>query len=92
MRQSISTKYLGATNFRGSRVKATTSSGHTLTKEWDDGHNADWNHRNVAQRLADKLGWAGEWYGGGTERGCVFVNRDDMPDSFFFITKSERAA
>jgi hypothetical protein len=76
MYQGIVTKYLGATNFRGSRVKATSASGHTITLTWDDSHNSDWNHIEAALALATKLDWRGNWYGGaipGHDRGYAFV-------------------
>ena len=78
MRQSISTKYLGATNTRGSRVKAKSSSGLSLTLSWDDALNTDANHGAAALALATKLGWKGRWVAGGDRdgRGNVFVNDD----------------
>lgn len=51
----ILTKYLGPTNFRGSRVKATSGSGTTVTIAWDDELNIDENHAAAAMALAAKL-------------------------------------
>jgi hypothetical protein len=76
MRQSIATKYHGPTNTRGSRCKATSSSGLSLTVEWDDQLNSDDNHLAAAKALALKLGWRGSWVAGCTPTGCVFVNND----------------
>lgn len=78
MRQSISTKYLGATNYRGSRVKARSSSGLSLTVSWDDALGSDENHTAAARALAAKLGWSGRWVAGGASdgRGNVYVNDD----------------
>ena len=78
MRQSISTKYLGATDHRGSRVKAQSSSGLSLTMSWDDSVGTDENHSKAAEALARKLGWNGRWIGGADRdgRGNVFVNDD----------------
>ena len=78
MRQSISTKYLGATDRRGSRVKARSSSGLSLTLSWDDALDVDDNHRAAALALATKLKWQGRWIAGGDRdgRGNVYVNDD----------------
>ena len=76
MRQSIQTKYIGPTNTRGSRVSATSASGHRLTLEWDDAMNTDDNHKAAAQALARKLDWHGVWACGATPHGCVFVMQD----------------
>ena len=78
MRQSISTKYLGATNTRGYRVKAKSSSGLSLTLSWDDALNSDANHKAAAEALAVKLKWSGHWVAGADRdgRGSVYVNDD----------------
>jgi len=55
--QSISTRYLGPTDFRGSRVKAITSSGLSITISWDDALDLDGNHDAAAIALVRKLGW-----------------------------------
>lgn len=62
--QAIRTKYIGPTNVRGSRVKATAQAG-SITLQWDDRLNADANHAAAAKALATKLGWNyGKWIGG----------------------------
>jgi hypothetical protein len=75
--QAITTKYFGAGNVRGSRVKATCQAG-SITLGWDHAVNADANHTAAAQALATKLGWHGRWIGGGLPagNGCVFVCDD----------------
>lgn len=75
MRQSITTKYIGPTNFRGSRVKATASGGSTITLGWDDALNSDANHIAAANALMQKLGWDANnrLIGGDAPKGCVFV-------------------
>ena len=60
--QAITTKFLGCTDFRGSRVKATCEAG-SITLEWDHALNVEENHRAAAAALATKLGWTREWYG-----------------------------
>lgn len=78
MRQSINTRYIGPTNYRGSRVKARSSSGLSLTIGWDDALGTDENHRAAARALAVKLGWAGRWIAGAAAdgRGNVYVQDD----------------
>lgn len=67
--QAITTKYIGPTNFRGSRVKATAQAG-SVTIPWDCAHNADENHRLAARILATKLGWNyAEWISGWNHNG-----------------------
>lgn len=68
MRQAIVTKYLGPTNARGSRVKATCQAG-SVTLSWDDALDSEANHHAAAQALARKLGWSGRLIGGGLPDG-----------------------
>ena len=55
--QTITTKYIGPTNFRGSRVKATTESGISITLGWNDALNSEENHVGAAIALMRKLKW-----------------------------------
>ena len=82
---SITTKFLPATNHRGSRYRATAGEGgkgFTLTVEADHGLDSDGNHYRVARQLIERLGWFhddaradryADWFGGGTPTGYVFV-------------------
>lgn len=74
MRQAIVTKYIGPTNFRGSRVKAWCEAG-SVTLSWDDALDVNGNHTAAARRLATQLGWAGHYVGGGlpTKQGNCYV-------------------
>lgn len=54
--QAIVTKYLGPTNYRGARVKATCEAG-TMTIPWDDALDVEGNHDKAATCLAWKFGW-----------------------------------
>jgi hypothetical protein len=78
MFQAIVTKYIGPTNFRGSRVKATCQAG-SLTIPWDDALNADGNHRAACNALRMKLNW--------TERGPHKLVGGALPDgkSYAFV-------
>jgi len=83
MIQAITTKYLGPTDHRGSRVKAQCAAG-SITLEWDDSLNSDHNHQSAALSLAVQFDWSGRWIGGGNHDGtCVWVcDTADPRDSF----------
>lgn len=74
--QAIETKYFGPGNVRGSRIKATTSSGISLTQGLTYETKIELEHRRVAQALADKLRWKGRLISGETRKGMVFVFED----------------
>jgi len=69
--QAITTKYLGATNTLGSRIKATSESGESLTISYD--YSVDNSHIPAIKALKDKLGWDGKMVVGGTKDGYVAV-------------------
>ena len=56
MTQAITTKYLGPTNYRGSRIKAQAQAG-TITISWDDALNSEENHTAAAKALMTKFQW-----------------------------------
>jgi len=62
--QAITTKFLGPTNFRGSRIKARCEAG-TLLVSWNHALDSEANHKGAALALVKKLGWKGRWVGGG---------------------------
>lgn len=84
MFQAITTKYVGPSNVRGSRVKATASAG-SVTLHWDDALNSEQNHTAAAMALAKKYEWKGSYYGGGTEHGYVFVCADTNSSASFTV-------
>lgn len=57
MSQAITTKFLGPTDFRGSRVKATASAG-SATVSWDHSKDIEDNHRAAAEELCRRLDWS----------------------------------
>ena len=61
--QAIKTKYLGPTDHRGSRLKATASGG-SVTIPWDYELDTEGNHRYAALALCDKLQWRGRMISG----------------------------
>ena len=54
--QAITTRYLGPTNTRGARVKATCEAG-THTVSWDYALSSFENHAAAARALVALLGW-----------------------------------
>jgi len=83
--QAIVTKYLGPTNARSSRVKATCQAG-SMTIEWDPSLNSDRNQIAAAKKLATKFGWDGLWLMGYLPNGNgVFVLDDDIKRNSFFV-------
>lgn len=72
--QAIQTKYLGPTNHRGARIKATCDSG-SVTVSWDYSHNVEDNHRLAAEALSLKLGWLMVTHG--------TVHTGSLPDGSF---------
>ena len=78
--QAITTKYIGPTNARGSRVKAKAQAGN-VTIGWDSGLGVMDNHKAAAEALIRKLGWdkphyGNKWIGGGLPDGTgeVYIN------------------
>lgn len=67
--QAILTKYLGATDTKGSRVKAICAAG-SVTRAWDSALSVEDNHRAAACALVHELDWTvksgyeGQWVGG----------------------------
>jgi hypothetical protein len=74
--QAIVTKYIPASNVRGSRVKAITASGISLTLHYDSGLNSYENHVAAAEALQAKMKWPGDMVGGATKDGYAFTFRD----------------
>jgi hypothetical protein len=82
--QAITTKYIGPSNVRGSRVKAQCQAG-SITLEWDDSLNSERNHETAAKALAAKLDWRGKWRGGSPHDGhgfCFVCLEDPAPTGF----------
>lgn len=66
--QAIVTKYLPATNTKPSRIKATSSAG-SVTVSYSYDLDTEGCHRQAAQALCEKLGWAGQYVTGGLPNG-----------------------
>ncbi len=76
MRQAIQTRFLGPTNSRGARVRATCEAG-SVTVAWDHALHIGENHVAAAKALAAKLEWDGNWQGGSISDGYCFVMIED---------------
>lgn len=81
--QAIMTKYIGPTNTRGARIKATTGSGHaSVTVPYDHALPDEAVHWVAARALIVKMGWKGPgnrpwgWVAGGTRDGLAWVPHD----------------
>jgi hypothetical protein len=72
-RQAITTKFLGATDYRGSRVVASCEA-RRITVPWDHAMDPQCNHAAALQLMA-ALGWSerNHLVMGGTKDGYVFV-------------------
>lgn len=76
--KAIQTRFIGPTNFRGSRVKAVCRDSMSeapmqITLSWDDSQGVYENHARAAIALCDKMGWTAKLVGGSTVNGYVFV-------------------
>lgn len=72
---AITTKYMGPTNTRGSRIKAQRADGGaSVTVSYDYALNTQDNHAAAVQALVDKLDWTDvNWVLGATDKGYVAV-------------------
>lgn len=75
--QTIETKYHGPTDTRGSRLSATASGCRKrVWVSYDYALNSEGNHMAAAQKLMEVLDWTGQYVGGHTQTGMVFVDAD----------------
>ena len=70
---AIQTKYLGATDTLGSRIKAYTCNDHNLTMSYDYSLSGMELHKKVAVALCKKMSWSTDLIGGATKEGYTFV-------------------
>ncbi len=80
--QAITTRYLGATNTKPARIKATSGSGISVTVSYDYGLTEVKEHAQAVIALCKKLNWMdrGPFLMGGTKDGYCAVFADS--DSF----------
>lgn len=77
IRQAIKTKYMGPTNHRGARMKATAEAGSVIIP-YDYALDAVDNHAKAADALQLKWGWTGTLVGGAID------------GEYFWVTVSDR--
>lgn len=61
--QTIQTKWISPTNFKGTRIKAKTASGIAIIRSYDYSLNIGENHAKGARELQEKMDWAKDAYG-----------------------------
>lgn len=55
--QAIETRYCGPTDYKGSRIIATSADGHRHVISYPHELNQDGAHRKAATELCDVMGW-----------------------------------
>lgn len=78
MTQSITTKYLAPTNQKGGRIKATTTSGISITISWNHAQSIDENHESAMRELCKDLNWSGLFISANTRDGILWINIDNI--------------
>ena len=75
--KAIETKYLGPTNTKGSRIKATDNDGNSIIIPYDYSLDTYEAHEKAAKRLVEKLKWNEkglfELKGGFLKKGYAFI-------------------
>ena len=71
--KAIQTKYIGPTNFKGSRIIAFDCDGNKVTISYPYELSVDDVHRKAADALCAKMNWKGNLVGGWIKNGMVFV-------------------
>lgn len=75
--KAIQTKYLPATNTKGSRIRAFDSDGNSVTVSHYHDASRDDAHRRAARALCEKMDWRGRLIGGHIKDGMAFVWDED---------------
>ena len=84
---AIQTKYLSATNTRGSRIKAWTTNGQSITISYDYALDGMEVYKKAALALCEKMGWSTNIDGGSTEDGYTFVFTKPVKDILLELVK-----
>lgn len=75
--QTITTKYIPATDTKGSRIKATASGGVSVIMPYRYDMSTKETHIAAVGLLMEKLDWHGKMVCGDTKTGVVCVFSDD---------------
>lgn len=64
--KAIKVSFLGATNTKPSRLKASDLDGNSVTVPWDtqEPESQNLRYRRAAKALCQKMQWSGTWIGG----------------------------
>lgn len=62
--KAITTKYVGPSNVRGSRIIASDGDGHRAITTYESALDSDANHAAAALKLCEKMEWGGTLVGG----------------------------
>lgn len=76
MRKAIKTQYKPVTNTQPSRIVASAEGGLRATVAYDHAYDAEENHRRAMLALVAKMGWKGDFVGGGFGTHYVWVDDD----------------
>ncbi len=71
--KALVTKYLGPTDTRGARIKASDEDGNSVTIGYPYELSGEASHREAAEALQAKMGWTGALDSGALKSGYVFV-------------------
>jgi len=84
---AIQTKYLSATNTRGSRIKAWTTNGQSITISYDYALDGMEVFKKAALALCEKMDWSKNIDGGSTEDGYTFIFLRPIKDTLLDIVR-----
>lgn len=87
--QAITTKYLPATNTKGSRIKASCEAG-SVTVSFDHTGTIEQAHAKAAITLIAKLGWHGEYTCAGDRNGCYYFAEIVRGTNVYTIAQSRQ--
>lgn len=76
--KAITVRYLGPTNTRGARLKASDRDGSSITVSYDYGLSRDERHDSAALALCEKMGWTGKLSRGWLKSEAVYVFISDQ--------------
>lgn len=84
--KAILTKYIGPTNTRPSRIKASDCDGNSVTISCPHELSGEACFRKAADALCQKMGWKGPLVGGGLKNDWVFCFADGCPEVQSLVT------
>jgi hypothetical protein len=81
--QTITTRYIGPTNLRGTRISASAQAGRKFYP-WQYHLNAEQNHRRAAAKFAEAMNWPAQLATGQTHKGetvHVMISKWEPPQT-----------